>query len=131
QKSDLIDALAVVTGPAAPLMSVDRAQISVLVCPFVPDAHAVFAQEGKIGVAFEEPQKFNDDRAQVKFFCRETWKTLSQTKAHLVPEDALGTGIGAVALDGAVFLNQLKELQVLLHRVVSFACWAVFFSSGP
>ncbi len=43
-RADLVDVAAVGGVPAAPLLAVDRAELAVLVGPFVPDRHAVLAQ---------------------------------------------------------------------------------------
>ena len=65
--ADLVDGLAVLRRPGAPLLAVDRAEIAALVGPFVPDAHAVLLQIFDVGVAGQEPQQFVDDRFECSF----------------------------------------------------------------
>ena len=48
---DLVDRAAVRCRPGAPFGAVDRAEIAVLVRPFIPDADAVLLQVADIGVA--------------------------------------------------------------------------------
>jgi hypothetical protein len=54
--------------PRAPLRSIDRAEIAILVGPFVPDRNAVVFQIFDVGVAFEKPEQFVDDRFQRQYF---------------------------------------------------------------
>src|SRR5690554_598187 len=54
--ADLVDNAAVVALPAAPLFTVDGAQVAVFEGPFVPDADFAFRQPGVVGGAFQEPQ---------------------------------------------------------------------------
>ena len=66
--SDLVDVCSIGRRPGTPLMSVNRAEIAILVGPLVPDRHAVFLQVAGICVAVEKPQKFMNDRTQMQFF---------------------------------------------------------------
>ncbi len=116
QLGDLVDRLAIGRRPAAPLVAVDRAEVAVLVGPFIPDRHAVFLQVADVGLTFEEPQQLVDDRAQVAFLRRDQRKTLGQIEAHLVAEDAVGASAGAVALVSAVFTHMPHQVEVLFHR---------------
>ena len=61
----LVDGAALIVGPRAPLMAVHRSEVAVLVCPFVPDAHAVLLQVAHVGVAAQEPKQFVDYRLEV------------------------------------------------------------------
>ena len=54
---DLIDAAAVRRRPRAPLVAVDWTEVTVLVGPWVPDAHAVLVEIFDIGVAAQEPEQ--------------------------------------------------------------------------
>ena len=42
QLGDLVDVAAVRGGPVAPLVTVHRAEVSVGICPFIPDSYSVF-----------------------------------------------------------------------------------------
>ena len=63
---DLVDGAAVLRRPGAPLLAVDRAEIAVLVGPFVPDPHAVVVEIFDVGVAGQEPEQLVDDRLEVQ-----------------------------------------------------------------
>ena len=69
------------TGKGAPLVSVDRPQVAVLIRPFVPDGDAVFLEVADVGVAGQEPQQFMDDGAQVQFLGRDQRKAVGQPVA--------------------------------------------------
>jgi hypothetical protein len=58
---DLIDGAAVLGRPGAPLLAVDRAEIAVLVGPFVPNPHAVVVEVFDVGVAGQEPEQLMND----------------------------------------------------------------------
>ena len=64
---DLIDCFAIAGFPRPPLTSVDRAQLAVLVGPFVPDRNTVLLQIPDIGVATEKPQQLVYDRGEMQF----------------------------------------------------------------
>ena len=51
---DLINDLAVVTFPGAPLLAVYGSEFSVFISPLVPDADAVFLEVGDVGISLEE-----------------------------------------------------------------------------
>src|SRR3546814_15694934 len=52
--------------PIAPLLAVDGAEIAAFVGPFVPDGHLAILQPADVGVAAQEPEQFDDDRAQME-----------------------------------------------------------------
>ena len=49
-------------------MAIDWAEITVFVCPVVPDFDIVFFEGGDVGIACQEPEEFVDDRTEVEFF---------------------------------------------------------------
>ena len=51
--------------PAAPLLAVNRTEVAVSVCPFVPDAYLVVVKVSYVCIAADEPQQFVYYRAQV------------------------------------------------------------------
>src|SRR5688572_30679705 len=83
---DLIDVPAVRRAPGPPLRAVDRAELAVVVGPFVPDRDVVVAQILDVRVAFEEPQKLVNDRAQMKLLRREHGEARDEVEAHLIAE---------------------------------------------
>ena len=97
----LVIDLAVSTGPAAPLMAVYRAEATVLIRPFVPDAYAMFFEVGNIGIALQEPQQLIDNRLQVQLFSGHQGETLLQVEPHLVTKTAGGACAGTVGFFGA------------------------------
>ena len=52
---DLVDMSTIRSRPATPLMTVDRAQVAILVGPFVPDGHLVIVQILDIRIALQKP----------------------------------------------------------------------------
>ena len=93
---ELVYGAAVRSRPAAPLVSVYRSEVAVLVSPFVPDSHTVILEVFDIGISGDEPEKFVDYRFQMDFLSREKRKAFTEVKSHLVAEYALGTGSGAI-----------------------------------
>ena len=52
---NLVDSSTFVVGPRPPLVSVDRTELTVFVCPFVPYSYTMFLQELHVCIAFQEP----------------------------------------------------------------------------
>ena len=112
---DLVD-LAPVRGlPMAPLMTIDGAEISLLVRPFVPDADSVLLEVADIGVALQEPQQLVNDRAQVQFFGGQRRKAGREIEAHLPTKYGSGSGPGTVGFWGAVFKHMAHQIEILFH----------------
>src|SRR3546814_2387025 len=70
QFGDLIEMAAIGGRPIAPLLAVDGAEIAAFVGPFVPDGHLAILQPADVGVAAQEPEQFDDDRAQMALLGR-------------------------------------------------------------
>src|SRR5690554_4306428 len=113
--ADLVDNAAVVALPAAPLFAVDRPQVAVFEGPFVPDADFAFRQPGVVGGAFQEPQQFVDDAAQVHFFGGDKREAVLQVEADLSAEYRAGTYAGAVAFVESVVDYVLHQVEVGFH----------------
>jgi hypothetical protein len=62
-----------------------------------------------------------DDGFQVALFRGHQWEAIGQIEAHLVGEDAVCAGAGAVAFEGAGFPYQAHQVEVLLHYTASCA----------
>lgn len=77
-----------------------------------PVVHEVFY----IGIAGQEPEQFVDHALQKYFFGRQQGKALRQIEAHLMSEDAFGTGAGTVAAHDAFGLDPAQQIEVLFHR---------------
>ena len=107
-------------GPRAPLLAVHRAEVALLVRPFVPDRHAVFLEVADVGVALQEPQQFVDDGLQVAFLGGDQREALCEVEAHLVAEHADRAGAGAVGFFRAVFQHVLHEIEIGSHKVKTF-----------
>src|SRR3979411_3294604 len=71
---NLVDMAAVRTSPVSPLCAIDPSKVAVFIRPFIPYRYFVFAKVSDIGIAFQEPEQLVDDRAQVKFLCRQQGK---------------------------------------------------------
>ena len=114
---DLVYVAAVVVRPRPPLVTVDMPEVSGLIGPLVPDAHAVFLQIFHVCVAFQEPQKFMYDGFEVKLFSGEQRKPLREIEAHLTAEHADGAGAGAVGLGYSVVEYVFEQVEVLSHVI--------------
>src|SRR3546814_15740857 len=57
----LVDVLAVGCGPGAPLHAIDRAQVALVIGPFVPDGNALLLKPAHIRIATQKPQQFYED----------------------------------------------------------------------
>jgi hypothetical protein len=101
--------------PVAPLETVNRSEVAVIIRPFVPDPDAVFFQVTNIGFAFQEPQQFVYDRFDVQFFGRYQWEPLAEVETHLVTENADSARAGTIAFLAAVFKYVADKVMVLLH----------------
>ena len=107
---ELVDRASVRSRPAAPLMTVDRAEVAVFVRPFVPDGYAVVLEVLDVGIACDEPQELMDYGFEVDFLRGEEGEAFAEVEAHLIAEHALGAGTGAVRLHDAVFTDVAKEV---------------------
>ncbi|BCI71056.1 hypothetical protein SPKIRA_18860 [Sphingomonas paucimobilis] len=115
QLGDLVDMAAIRGRPVAPLLAIDGAEVARLVRPFVPDAHLLLLQPADIGVAAQEPEQFDDDRAQMQLLGGQDGKTLGQIEAHLVAEDRQRAGAGAVHLLHTLGQHPVHEVEILAH----------------
>lgn len=96
-------------------MTIDRAKLTLLVSPLVPDAHAYFLERADIRFTTEKPQEFVDDGFQVDLLGGYERKPGSQVESHLASKDAERARAGSVGLAGAVVPNITKQIQVGLH----------------
>ena len=112
---ELVDGSAVWCRPGAPLVAIDRAKVTVLVGPFVPDGDTVVLEILDVGVAGDEPQKFINDRFQVNFLGGQKRETFGEVEAHLVAEDAFGAYAGAVMLDHTIVHYMTQKILILFH----------------
>lgn len=85
-------------------------------CIVIPDMHPVVHEVFYIGIAGQEPEQFVDHALQKYFFGRQQGKALRQIEAHLMSEDAFGTGAGTVAAHDAFGLDPAQQIEVLFHR---------------
>ena len=58
---ELIDRPPVGSRPTTPLMSVNRPEVTIFVCPFIPYRHSVILEILYVRVTGDEPQKFLND----------------------------------------------------------------------
>ena len=98
-------------------MTVDRAQVTVRIGPFVPDGHLMVMQVPDIGITFDKPQQFVYNRAQMDFLRRQKGKSLREVKSHLIAENGLCAGPRPVGLDMSVIHDMLQKLQILFHEL--------------
>ena len=79
-----------------------------LIGPVIPDANAIFNQVANIGIAANKPQQFMEYRFEMNFFSCHQGKALAQIKAHLVAENTLSAGTGAIFFFYAVITNMFN-----------------------
>ena len=96
-------------------MAIDRAKVTVLVGPFVPDGDPVILEVLDVGVAGYEPKEFVDDGFEVNFLGGQKRETFREVEAHLVAEDAFGAYAGAVVLDYTVGHYMTQKILILFH----------------
>lgn len=99
---DLIDGLAICPTPTAPLMTIDRSEIAVCICPFIPDPYAVLLKVGYVRIPFQKPEQLMDDGFDMEFFGGHQGKPLSQVKTHLISESTDRAGSGTIILANAL-----------------------------
>ena len=98
------------------MLAVDRAEVAVLVGPFVPDPHAVVVEIFDVGVAAQEPEQLVDDRLECSFLVVISGKPSREIEAHLMAEHRQRAGAGAVALLDAVGEHVFHQFEILPHR---------------
>ncbi len=113
---DLIDGSSIRRGPGAPLFSIDRSKLAILVGPFVPDGDAMRVQVAHIGRTFEEPEQLVNDRFQVKLLGSEQWKAGREIEAELRAEQAQRASVGAVAFFSAAAADVGEQVEIGLHE---------------
>lgn len=113
--ADLIDGLAIGSGPTAPLMAIHRAQVPVFIRPLIPDPDAMVLQVLHICISFEEPKQFVDNGFDVEFFGGQHGESLLQIHPHLVPECADRSGTGPIVLLNAVIEYMSEEILIGLQ----------------
>jgi hypothetical protein len=91
-------------------MTVYRSEVTVLICPLIPDRDTVVLEVLDICIACDEPEKFVNDGLEVHLLGCEKRESLAQVKTHLMTEYALGTGAGTVAFHCSVFTDMTKEI---------------------
>ena len=102
--------------PVAPLLAVNRPELTIVACPFVPNADAAILQPIIVGLAAQKPQQLDEDRADMKFLGRDKRETLLKIEAHLVAECAQRADASAVGLRYAMVENVPNEVVILLHH---------------
>ena len=110
--ADLVDVLARRRRPRPPLHAIDRTEIACVRGPFVPDGDAAFLQPAHVRVAAQEPQQLVDHRLGVHLLGGDQREAGRQVVAHLVAEQAAGSGAGAVRFGCAALEHQAQEILV-------------------
>src|SRR3954451_11161242 len=111
---DLVYLPAFRRAPVAPLVAVDRPELSHRVGPLVPDRHASLLQPLHIGVAAQEPQQLVDDGFEMQLFRRQQREGGLEPEAQLPAEHRQRAGPGAVALARAVGKHFGEQVEILL-----------------
>ena len=91
-------------------MTVDRAEVTVLVRPLVPYGNSVILEILDVGISCNEPQKFMDNRLEMHLLGSEKRKTFAEVETHLIAEDALRSGTGAIRLHCSVFTDMSQQI---------------------
>lgn len=97
------------------MVAVDGAEFAFGGCPFVPDADAVVLKVFYVCLAFDEPKEFVDDGFEVELLGGEHWEAFAEVEAHLMAEDAAGSGAGAVRAINPFGHYSLKKVEILFH----------------
>lgn len=92
------------------MIAVDRTQITLLICPFVPDRNTVFLQIGNVRIALQEPQQFVDNGTQMQFLCRDDRKPIRKIETHLIAENGARASSGPVSTVGSGFHDMAKKV---------------------
>ena len=82
-----------------------------------------------IGVAAQEPEQFDQDRAQMQLLGGEQREALGEVEAHLVAEHGERAGAGPVLLRDALVEDPAEEVEIGLHAVL-WRCGGGFPSSS-
>lgn len=99
---DLIYSLTICSRPTAPLVAVDRAQITFCISPFIPDAYPVLLQIGDIGIPFQKPKQFMNNGLDMDLFRCHQGEAFTQVKPHLIPERTDRAGTGTIILSNTL-----------------------------
>ena len=76
---------------------------------------AVAHQVGDVGIPLQKPQQLVDHPFQEDPFGGQQREARLQVEAHLVAEDPLGAGSGAVAAHDPFREDPLQQIEVLFH----------------
>ena len=96
-------------------MTVDGPQLTIFIRPCVPYGDPVFCKILDVGVTSQEPKQFMNNRLEMQFLGGENRKPFSQVKTHLMAEDTLGSGAGAIATKHSSLTHIAKKIKILLH----------------
>lgn len=97
------------------------ALLIIAVCVVVPDVDPLFDQIADIRISAQEPQQFVDHPLEKDPFGGQQRKALRQVEAHLMSEDSLRAGPGAVTPHHPFGLDTPQQVEILFHRVPFFA----------
>ena len=107
--TDLIYVPSIGFRPGTPLITVNGAQVSLLVGPFIPDADSMLVEVLDLCASGKKPQQFINHRAKMYLFGGEQGKPFLEIKPHLVSEDTESSGAGAVVLLDAMIEDVLEQ----------------------
>ncbi len=87
--------LAVRGGPKPPLHPINRAELTMRVCPFVPDAHPLVLHPLDVRIAAEEPQQFHGNGLEMHTLGSDQEKAPGEVEPQLSAEHAARARAGA------------------------------------
>lgn len=137
--SVVVLACLVLSAKVSPLKSIDRTEITNFTClksscvekftcaVAVPNANVLLLQQLGIGRAANEPQQFLGDTTPKDTFRRQQWKTFTQIKSHLSPEDAHSANASAIASFCTFVDDLLDQLEILQLIVIVVRLFTVDF----
>ncbi len=112
--------------PRPPLVAVDRAEVAVVVGPFIPDRDAVFFQISDIGRALQKPDQLMNNRLQMQLLGGHHREAFLQIETHLVTKYRSRTGTGTISFIGAMCENMAHEVKILMHDLLML--FSVYFT---
>ena len=100
----------------APLCTINRPQLPILICPLIPNGNTMVIQILYVGISINKPQQLINYRFQMHLFGCKQRESLIKVKTHLIPKYTFGSGTCPVLLNCTFIHYLLKKIQILFHN---------------